>query len=78
MNSFSFKNITYSATYDNKGAHNQLKSMMERRERLVLNFGIDKSDLTDIYPQIETNTILCKTLTGVGAIYSEIKTKLSG
>lgn len=31
--------------------------------------------LTDIYPQIETNTILCKTLTGVGATYSEIKAK---
>ena len=29
--------------------------------------------LTDIYPQIETNTILCKTLTGLGATYSEIK-----
>lgn len=32
-------------------------------------------NLTDIYPQIETNTILCKTLTGVGATYSEIKAK---
>ena len=35
---------------------------------------ISKSQhLTDIYPQIETNTILCKTLTGLGATYSEIK-----
>lgn len=31
--------------------------------------------LTDIYPEIETNTILCKTLTGLGATYSEIKAK---
>lgn len=31
--------------------------------------------LTDIYPVIETNTILCKTLTGLGATYSEIKVK---
>lgn len=29
--------------------------------------------LRDVYPQIETNTILCKTLTGLGATYSEIK-----
>ena len=30
--------------------------------------------LSDIYT-IETNTILCKTLTGLGATYSEIKAK---
>lgn len=29
--------------------------------------------LTDIYAQIATNTILCKTLPGLGATYSEIK-----
>jgi len=29
--------------------------------------------LTDIYPVIETNTILNKTITGIGATYSEIK-----
>jgi hypothetical protein len=29
--------------------------------------------LTDILPQIESNTIFCKTLTGLGATYSEIK-----
>ena len=29
--------------------------------------------LTDVYPQIETNTILNKTITGIGATYSEIK-----
>lgn len=28
--------------------------------------------LTEIYPKIETNTILCKTLTGLGATHSEI------
>ncbi|MFQ9796422.1 MAG: hypothetical protein ACLRYI_14680 [Bacteroides uniformis] len=28
--------------------------------------------LTEVLPQIETNTILCKTLTGLGATYSEI------
>ena len=31
--------------------------------------------LTEVLPQIETNTILCKTLTGLGATYSEIKAK---
>lgn len=31
--------------------------------------------LTEVLPQIETNTILCKTLTGLGATYSEIKSK---
>ena len=29
--------------------------------------------LSDIYPVIETNTILNKTITGIGATYSEIK-----
>ena len=29
--------------------------------------------LTEVYPTIQTNTILCKTLTGLGATYSEIK-----
>lgn len=29
--------------------------------------------LSEVYPQIETNTILKKTLTGIGATYSEIK-----
>lgn len=29
--------------------------------------------LTEVLPQIEPNTILCKTLTGLGATYSEIK-----
>ena len=29
--------------------------------------------LSDIYPIIETNTILNKTITGIGATYSEIK-----
>ena len=28
--------------------------------------------LSDVYPTIETNTILCKKLTGLGATYSEI------
>lgn len=31
--------------------------------------------MTEVLPQIETNTILCKTLTGLGATYSEIKAK---
>ena len=31
--------------------------------------------LSDVLPQIEANTILCKTLTGLGATYSEIKSK---
>lgn len=43
------------AAYDNKGAHNQLKSMMARRERLVLNFGIDTSGY--YYAMIESKTI---------------------
>ena len=31
--------------------------------------------LAKVYPQIETNTILCKCLPGLGATYSEIKSK---
>ena len=31
--------------------------------------------LTEVLPQIEANTILCKTLTGLGATYSEIKSE---
>lgn len=31
--------------------------------------------LTEVLPEIPTNTILCKTLTGLGATYSEIKAK---
>lgn len=31
--------------------------------------------LTEYLPQIPSNTILCKTLTGLGATYSEIKAK---
>lgn len=37
---------------------------------------IDKGQhLSDVYPKIESNTILCKTLTGLGATYSEIMAK---
>lgn len=46
---------------------------MEKRK-----FTISKVDgklqyLGEVYPQIETNTILKKTLTGIGATHSEIK-----
>lgn len=44
---------------------------MERKQ-----IQIDKGQhLTDVYSQIESNTILCKTLTGLGATYSEITAK---
>lgn len=52
---FTLKKANSSATYDNKGAHNQLKSMMARRERLVLNFGIDKFGY--YYAMVESKTI---------------------
>lgn len=33
--------------------------------------------LTEVLKEIPTNTILCKTLTGLGATYGEIKSKTS-
>lgn len=44
---------------------------MERKQ-ITINKG---QHLTDVYSQIESNTILCKTLTGLGATYSEITAK---
>lgn len=44
---------------------------MERKQ-ITINEG---QHLTDVYSQIESNTILCKTLTGLGATYSEITAK---
>lgn len=44
---------------------------MERKQ-IIINQG---QHLTDVYSQIESNTILCKTLTGLGATYSEITAK---
>ena len=41
-------------TYDNSGAHNQLRSMMARKEHLSLNFGIDKDSY--FYTMIESKT----------------------
>ena len=43
------------AAYDNSGAHNQLRSMMARKERLSLNFGIDKDG--SFYTMVESKTI---------------------
>lgn len=55
MKKFDLTISAANATHDNRGAHNQLKSMMARRDRLVLNFGIDKSGY--YYAMIESKTI---------------------
>ena len=46
---------------------------MERRETIISKIVKKIQHLSDVYPQIETNTILNKTITGIGATYSEIK-----
>ena len=46
---------------------------MEKREIIISKVGEKIQYLSDVYPQIETNTILNKTITGIGATYSEIK-----
>ena len=46
---------------------------MEIREILIRQKNGRPQHLSDIYPVIETNTILNKTITGIGATYSEIK-----
>ncbi len=55
MNKLDFSNSVASATYDNNGAHHQLRSMMARKERLSLNFGIDKDGY--FYTMVESKTI---------------------
>lgn len=46
---------------------------MEIREIIIRLKNGRPQHLSDIYPVIETNTILNKTITGIGATYSEIK-----
>ena len=46
---------------------------MEIREIIIRQKNGRPQHLSDIYPVIETNTILNKTITGIGATYSEIK-----
>ena len=46
---------------------------MIRKEIIISKVDGKIQYLTDVYPQIETNTILKKTITGIGATYSEIK-----
>lgn len=46
---------------------------MEKRKITITKVDGKIQYLSEVYPQIETNTILKKTLTGIGATYSEIK-----
>ncbi len=46
---------------------------MKIKELKITTVGGRPQHLSDIYPVIETNTILNKTITGIGATYSEIK-----
>lgn len=46
---------------------------MIRKEYKICQVNGKAQHLSDIYPVIETNTILNKTITGIGATYSEIK-----
>lgn len=46
---------------------------MEKRKITITKVDGKLQYLGEVYPQIETNTILKKTLTGIGATYSEIK-----
>lgn len=46
---------------------------MKIREIIIRQKNGRPQHLSDIYPMIETNTILNKTITGIGATYSEIK-----
>lgn len=55
MAQYDLRNSVDRTTYDNSGAHNQLKSMMARKERLSLNFGIDKEGY--YYAMIESRTV---------------------
>ena len=46
---------------------------MKTKELIISKVDGKVQHLSDIYPVIETNTILNKTITGIGATYSEIK-----
>lgn len=46
---------------------------MKTKEIIISKMDGKVQHLSDIYPVIETNTILNKTITGIGATYSEIK-----
>ena len=46
---------------------------MKTKEIIISKVNGKVQHLSDIYPVIETNTILNKTITGIGATYSEIK-----
>ena len=46
---------------------------MKEKEILISKVNGKVQHLSDIYPVIETNTILNKTITGIGATFSEIK-----
>lgn len=53
---FNLNNIMVSApTYDNKGAHEQLKGMMARKERLSIYFSIDNAGYE--FAKIESKTV---------------------
>ena len=54
MNNYTFQNSVANATYNNSGAHTQRRSMMVRKERLSLNFGVDKDGY--YYVMIESKT----------------------
>lgn len=53
---YSFSNIqpTTNAEYNNTEAHNELKAMMNRNERVNISFGIDKDGYEIVYAESKT------------------------
>jgi len=52
---YSFENTSLGEMiYPNTEAHNELKAMMNRNERIMLSFGIDRYGFEVVYPQSKT------------------------